>query len=433
MPYRRTYGIVTDYGTSNPGFEADVIMTAAVLGLAVSYIKNLVPIRFDMDPRDKDKEWELFKEVVQRLNSAAVGYLGRNNLLPSGTVEAGFAPLHTKGAVVVGVYHLAGQKTPDSVNEPELSPKGKVLYEKIRNEQLPQYVGRGAYTGFVDNWNTVGDTDPVGPLSTVRFLVPQPDVPHETPMPHPRWLPPTSSELWRLRLRRNTQDLYVPWGMIGGDKAQNSPNTWMSNPTNAPNEADQITGLMKTQGMVFEGEPTLSDIAGYTHGMIQAIYKAYGLGPSATPYEITVGTETTKLASCVPCSLFMISLGYPPTSIHLGRGESWVPLLEPYTPGRSSESVERAVIRDLNNSWQDECAEWLTLGLKVLDQAAVTDDHQASVTAVRQYLDTNSRDKSVASALILDAVSIHDSELSRISRTLNPADSVESIAPTHRW
>ncbi|MEU8571101.1 hypothetical protein AB0C51_22620 [Streptomyces pathocidini] len=405
-------------------------MTGAVLGLATSYIKNQAPIRFDMDPRDKDKEWESFKEIVHRLNTAAVGYLSRNNLLPSGTVAAGFAPQHTKGAVIVGVYQLAGQKIPDSVNEPVLSPKGKVLYEKIRDEQLPQYVGRGAYTGFVDNWNTEGDTDPVGPLSTVRFLTSNSDSLSETQVPHRRWLPPSSSSLWCLRLRRDTEDSYVPWGMITGDKAQSAPTVGMPNPANALNEADRVTGLMKAQGMVFEGEPTLSDIAGYTHGMIQAIYKAYALGPSTTPYEITVGTETTKLASCVPCSLFMIALGYPPTSIHLGRGESWVPLFEPYTPGRSSESVERAVIRDLNNSWQDACAEWLALGLKVLDQSAVTNDHQASVTAARKYLDANSRDKSVASVLILDAVSIHESEMSRISRTLNAADSAALIDPT---
>ncbi|UUN30610.1 hypothetical protein [Streptomyces sp. FIT100] len=67
-----------------------------------------------------------------------------------------------------------------------------------------------------------------------------------------------------------------------------------------------------------------------------------------------------------------------------------------------------------------------------MDQAAVSDDHQASVTAVQKYIDANSRDKSVASVLILDAVSIHDSEMSRISRTLNPADSEELIDPTPR-
>ena len=71
---------------------------------------------------------------------------------------------------------------------------------------------------------------------------------------------------------------------------------------------------------------------GYTHGMIQAIYKAYSLGPSCAPYEIAVGDQTTKMASCVPCTLFMLAQGYPPTSTHLGRGESWAPLYETYNP-----------------------------------------------------------------------------------------------------
>ncbi|MGW1194824.1 hypothetical protein ACWD4B_03025 [Streptomyces sp. NPDC002536] len=407
---------MTDSESSDPGIEADVIMTAAVLGLAVSHIKSQIPIQFDMDPRDKGKDEESFRAVIGQLKTAAAGYLSRNNLLPAATISAGFAPQHTKGAVIVGVYRMAGQEPPSSVNEPTLSPNGKELYERIRNEKVPQYVGRGAYTGFVDNRNTIGNTDPIGPLSTTRFLVP--GSLHETPGPHPRWLPSNQSPLWDPRLRR-AQDSHIPWGMIGGDKARNAPNPHIC--TGAANEADQITGLMKTQGMVFEGEPLSDRITGYTHGMIQAIYRAYALGPNTTPYEITVGTGTTKLASCLPCSLFMIALGYPPTSIHLGRGESWVPLFEPYIPGRSSEPAEQAVIRDLNSSWQDKCAEWLALGLDVLGQEGVTVDHQESVTAVRNYLDTHSRDKSVASVLILDAVTIHESETNRIARTLRPA------------
>ncbi|MFD8197857.1 hypothetical protein [Streptomyces wuyuanensis] len=420
MPYRRTRGIVTDSPSSDPGVEADVIMTAAALGLATSHIKGGVPLRFDMDPRDKDKDWNSFEATVKRLHTAAAGYLGRTSRLPTGTIEAGFAPLHRQGAVIVGVYHMAGQEPPPSVAELVLSPKGEALYEEIRNERLPQYVGRGAYTGFVDNRNTVGDTDPVGPLSTVRFLAPDLDVSHESPMApqHPRWLPPDQSPRWNPRLRRNTRDSYVPWGLIAGDKATKEPSAGIPNPTNAENEADQVTGLMRSQGMVFEGEPTPSDIVGYTHGMIQAIYKAYHLGPNTTPYEITVGTQTTKLASCLTCSLFMVALGYPPTSIHLGRGESWMPLFEPYSSHARSEQDERAVIRDLNNSWQAKCDEWLALGLEVLDQAATTDDHRPAIAAVRKYLDANTRDKSVPSVLILDAVTIHESETTRIDRTL---------------
>lgn len=51
MPFRRTKGIVTDSDLSDPKKEADVIMTAAALGFAASYVKNGTPIRFDIDPK----------------------------------------------------------------------------------------------------------------------------------------------------------------------------------------------------------------------------------------------------------------------------------------------------------------------------------------------------------------------------------------------
>jgi hypothetical protein len=152
--------------------------------------------------------------------------------------------------------------------------------------------------------------------------------------------------------------------------------------------------------------------------MIQAIYKAYLLGPSCEPYEIAVGNVTKKMASCLPCTLFMSATGYPPTSIHLGRGESWAPLYQPYSPNGPTGDHERAVIRDLNNAWYEKCREWLEMGLEVLDDGHITDDHKASRDAVRQYLSANSKDTTVAGVLILDAVTIHDGEMERIGRTL---------------
>ena len=160
---------------------------------------------------------------------------------------------------------------------------------------------------------------------------------------HPRWLPPPGSIPGTAPLlRKGTTDSYVPWGLIGGDAAAKEPDSKMLNVTHATNLADQITGEMSaTDKMVFNGDPTTADIAAYTHGMIQAIYKGYSLGPSCTPYEIAVGAVTTKIAVRirVPCTLFMVAQGYPPTSIHLGRGESWAPLYQPYNPGGQRKSM----------------------------------------------------------------------------------------------
>jgi hypothetical protein len=205
--------------------------------------------------------------------------------------------------------------------------------------------------------------------------------------------------------------------MIMGDAAGKDPA--QPNTTTATNLADQTTIEMREKfGMLFNGEPTVADLTAYTHGMIQAIYKAYSLGPSCTPYEIAVGSQTKKMAACLPCTLFMVAAGYPPTSTHLGRGESWAPLHEPYNPDGNAEPNEPGVIRDLNNSWYAQCNEFVTLGLKILDDDHIADDHRTGRDAVRDYMDANSDDETVAGTLVLDAVTLHSSETDRINRTL---------------
>ena len=125
------------------------------------------------------------------------------------------------------------------------------------------------------------------------------------------------------------------------------------------------------------------------------------------------------MAPCLPCTLFMVAQGYPPTSVHLGRGESWAPLGQPYYPGGEAENNALAVIRDLNNSWRAKCPEWLALGVQILDGAHIADDHRAARDALRSYLANNGSDKTVAATLLLDAVTVHERESVRIGRTLN--------------
>jgi hypothetical protein len=45
-----------------------------------------------------------------------------------------------------------------------------------------------------------------------------------------------------------------------------------------------------------------------------------------TAYEVAVGFETSKLASCFGCTTFMYANGAPPSFMHFGRAESWVPI-----------------------------------------------------------------------------------------------------------
>lgn len=428
---RRTKGIVTDSASSDPRMEADVIMTAAALGFAADYIAtSKKPLQFDMDPLDADDPREqtktaLFKATVSKMDGAVNAYMNRKGLTPSG-VRSGLSPGYSRGAMIMGVYALAGQKAPDLESEaagsplqaPVLSEKGRQLWDTIRTVPpgLQQYTGRGAYTGFVDNKNTVGDTDPVGPRSTVRMVAPARNGAAGTAAAWPRWMPPEDHALWQPRHRKGA-NTRVAWGVIGGDKAAQDPTP--GTPTDASNLADEIESDMRDKyGMIFTAAPGTGDIAAYTHGMIQAIYKAYTLGPSCAPYEIAVGDLTKKMASCLPCTLFMSAAGYSPTSIHLGSGESWAPLYAPYNPNGPTEPNEPGVVRDLNNRWYEQCLGWLKIGLEMLDDTHIAQDHKASRDAVLAYLKTHEEEPTIGGVLILDAVTIHEPEVNRINRTL---------------
>lgn len=417
MGVRRTNSILTDDVSADPLHESDVVITAAAIGFAASLVEQGRCVRFDLNPdQSSPREQAKHDGAVRRLDAAVAEALRAKGAVPTGSVRSGVSPNWQSGSVIMGVYELAGvQRPPDSDSQPSgLTPKGHALWEDISLGRLQQYTGIGAYTGFVDNHNTEGDTDPVGPMSTVRFLVTKL---HESdPVPDSRWLPPERSPLWDLRTRHDGS--VVPWGLISGNCARAAPGS--PNPSGATNRADWITDGMRIpagggDGMEFDGsEPSRGDIVGYTHGMIQAIYKAYHLGPSCRPYEIAVGERTTKLASCLACSMFMVSAGYPPTSMHLGRGESWVPLYEPHHCEPSLWPTEAAVVRDLNGTWYRNCDSYLRTGL--LGMSAAEPGHKRAVDDLATYLERST--PTTAATLILDALTIHEQDAVRINRAL---------------
>ncbi|HEX8081072.1 MAG TPA: hypothetical protein VF557_12745 [Jatrophihabitans sp.] len=421
MPFRRTRGILTGSEKADPAIEADVIMTAAVAGFTAGRFLDNQPVRFDINPAEQ-AEWGSFERVIKKLNAAVEPYVRARGTKDS-SIKADYAPKFDPDhrGVIMGVYQLAGHTTPAKLTEPVLTEKGRALYDRIRQDQTPQYVGVGAYTGFVDNPNTEGNTDPVGPRSTARFLIPDAAADGSQESPVHRWLPSTNSPVWHARLRRGTQSDYVPWGVLGGESAAKEPDPDSKLPR-AANRADQMTAIIESQGMAYVGKPlTREDIVGYTHGMIQAVYKAYSLGPACVPYEIAVGDRTTKLASCFPCTMFITSLGYPPSSSHLGRGESWAPLYQPHNPGARHEPNESAVIRDLNTAWAAACGVWLQYGIGVLAQAKVAKSHAGAVEDLYNFVETRRNDPTVGATLILDALTIHQKESTRIDQTLeNP-------------
>jgi hypothetical protein len=56
--------------------------------------------------------------------------------------------------------------------------------------------------------------------------------------------------------------------------------------------------------------------------------------------------------------------------------------------------------------------------VQILDDAHIVDDHKAARDGLRSYLSSHSSDKTVAATLVLDAVTVHESESVRIGRIL---------------
>jgi hypothetical protein len=413
--------LVKQQGILSPGTEyakdADVIMTAAVLGWAWSRLTNEdvnkrhARVDFEVEDGHKLTAQELKERPLDPTHTSALRKLNQllhaAGLKPELKVELGTTPVWTTGGRITGG---SGDKSPNDPYryDPPL-PDGTaarlfLLATSPGTADKLGYQGRGAYTGFIDG-RTDGQT---GLMSTFRHNVPF-DITYGR-----RWHPVEA-----LPDR--------PWGMILSAAEQDHVD---------PDPAKQ--GL-KQQGMHFEGPPPQRnhDICAYTHGMIQAIYDvhfqklSHDTGPNkntpyhpGTPYEIAVGKQTTKLASCFPCSLFMEATGHPASSTHLGRGESWSPLFPP--PG--SDTTQHKAWRACNAQWEAYCKSILDAGLQCLKKAPgqVNADWRASVAALDLFLNgpagVNKTPATAAQAcanLILDAVTVHDSEVKRIDRALH--------------
>ena len=66
------------------------------------------------------------------------------------------------------------------------------------------------------------------------------------------------------------------------------------------------------------------NIFGSVHGLVQAIiYYRLGKASKDTACEFAFSNDTTKVGSCIPCSIFASSNDTPVNSTHFGRGDNW--------------------------------------------------------------------------------------------------------------
>jgi hypothetical protein len=167
---------------------------------------------------------------------------------------------------------------------------------------------------------------------------------------------------------------------------------------------------------------------GYTHGMVLAIGECVKRGPWCIPFEMAAGEATKKLASCFMCTVYMYSAGYPPSSIHLDRAESWWPLVE-----SKGDASEQLVARALNDKWRLDCKGMLLLGLDILAAAPeptgmLRSENQARRVylekqddRVRQIRNQVKRGEDrVAADMFLDSALHHANDKKKIKEVLGP-------------
>jgi hypothetical protein len=408
---------------SSAEIDADVIFTAAFVGLALGYARKGKNWRVAMEPEtdpavgagiedrrqartDKDKgAMKRHNHLCTLVNHVARKSLGSNNF----KLTWGFTPLFTAGGMIAGGDNAGSM-------DQTLLPLFKETARKYltaakspssRTDPWEMYIGRGAYCGLVldDEGNAVTA------MSTLRTTLKE----GSTCYPHPldiqvgdRWCPPATDKAFQ------DKEANWLWGMIGDLKTQSDS---------------------QSEGMKFycgDNDQKGTAVVGYTHGLPRCVYECIR-AKKGHPYEMSIGTKTFKLASCMGCTFFMVANGFDPSASHVGRAESWSPLYHVY--GNNPSEVlapldaahdQIAAVQQGNDLWADAMTAWMKDGIDALDKVVadkwVKDDHIASLKALGKRLSeadaTKDPGRRTCSNLVLDAFSFHKGDADRVISTL---------------
>jgi hypothetical protein len=391
--------------------EADIIFTAVFIGMTLFQEKkrNGSMWRVDMEPNtelnknrlerteDDRTSMKMLNDVCSKVNHVVRSKLGRNIR----GVSWGLTPTFDRGGMI-----CAGE---DAQREyARVNPEyAKIAYRYLTASQQASkdnqrasemYIGRGAYCGLVID----DDGYAVNAMSTICTTLNE-----QTPGIGDRWRPAADAEVRTAQYKDSAKE--ATWGIIGNVKLQT---------------------VLQQQGMRFYpqlgGVPIPpdkdKDIVGYTHGMIRCIYETVRVG-QGTAFEMSIGTDTFKLASCLSCSSFMMANGVNASSSHLGRGESWVPYYSSESHNHSyfpdKVNIDAAIMQ-CNNKYAEFMHQCLTDGVAAMNISPtwVAEAHKRALIALGEKLQRSRKSNSVACDLYLDAMTFHKSDAKRLDETL---------------
>lgn len=351
--------------------EADTIVAATIVGFSATRALLAEPFAFTMqdDPDRPDQfvkdfaKWGLMLDTLQQVLRGLYPLVAHNtyasNLRPEDLFNA------TREVVAPTSDDISNRDRENSITG---RPGGDGLEEADRYRRpwmnfiegaTAEYAGRGAYTGVcddpmrVDRWinpNVVPDISTIANINDRDFLAEHPMVPKVDPVPRmptaARTIQPTTNkDMGRYKPTEITEWLKAKGKALDENGMYGQIVT--SNTKPPPEGLSLVVDKAK--------------IAGYAHGMCQAIVEANRRGPWCVAHEHAIGLNTNKLASCFACTTFMYASGYPPSACHIGRAESWVP---------PSETVDDAASAKLTVAidarWHTQCFYYLLLGARLL-------------------------------------------------------------------
>ncbi|RKG65177.1 hypothetical protein D7V80_24255 [Corallococcus sp. CA054B] len=364
--------------------HADVITVSTLLGFLATRVELLQPVtlHFEYEPGPTRRTHEaVVRRLDQALYSAGFDSSGIDGIKAQATEPYNPQdPRITSGIAITG---RPGGAASDDKHRPMKGLSSMAFAQDLllgsRQQGAVTTQERGAYYGVVDD----PVTEQVRMVSTVRRLIDYNG--HEGR----RWSAQTQ---YHGVIRAGPNPVLAPsWGSF---------------------ERANLIGGWAGNGRV----------VGYCHGMNWAIQHCKLIGPWTTPYEVAVGNATTKLASCFGCTTFMYATGYPPSAIHLGRAESWVPL--PTTLMDNPDfnfNEDTRMIQGLNDLWARDVASYLELGADIVAGAGVFEQGVRDVARqllmqVKSRISTHG--KRDAANMLLDALTVHDSETNRLVRSL---------------
>lgn len=146
------------------------------------------------------------------------------------------------------------------------------------------------------------------------------------------------------------------------------------------------------------------------HGMTRSMNYYHVDGDTHKVYlELALGRGTCKVASCIPCSIFMFANKHPATATHMGRGDNWN-LPEDLREALYADSTKY----DIVNKWREKVNDCYERGIALLAGNPFVEDWK------REYEDHSWAGQ--IPKLFLEALTYESSFMDKMCGVLPPKD-----------